>query len=71
MSEEITLKDIVESNFREHGEKLDRIETQVLKTNGRVSTLEGRWAMLRGAWITVTVILLPVVFLLANLYFRK
>ncbi len=69
--DEVTLKDIVESNFREHGLTLARIEAQTLKTNGRVNKLENWRSMLVGAWIVFTIILLPTAFFVLELLFGK
>lgn len=42
MSEDYSLKEIIERNHAEMLEKLGAIETQTRKTNGRVTSLE-RW----------------------------
>ena len=50
--------------FNEIRDTLERIETQVLKTNGRVSGLEQwKWGV-TGAVAVLTAIVLPLVFIL-------
>lgn len=69
--EGISLKTIVESNFREHGAILQRIEEQVVKTNGRVTKLEQWRSMLVGAWIMTTLILLPTGFFVIEILLKR
>ena len=60
--EEITNAVIVEriDNLKEHfGETLKRIETQTIKTNGRVSALE-KWRSYLAGGMAVILILVPV-----------
>lgn len=60
--EDYSIKEIVERNFAEHAKTLQRIEEQVIRTNGRVLSLEKFKAQAKGAIAVIVVVLLPIVF---------
>lgn len=63
MGEKVTNEVIVEriENFKEHvGETLKRIETQTIKTNGRVSSLE-RWRSYLAGGMAIILMLIPII----------
>lgn len=49
-------------------EKLDRIEEQTTKTNGNVKKLQLWKAYLTGAWAVLTVLVLPIAFIVFSKY---
>jgi|GEM_PF-3207331 len=53
--------------FETINEKLDLIHTQVLKTNGRVSTIESWKDKITGGMIVITSILIPLIGLVIKL----
>ena len=68
----------IDEKFEDIKGSLDRIESQTTKTNGRVGTLEERagrqerWqAYVIGFCTCITIILLPVVFLIVQAYLNK
>lgn len=71
MSEEYSIKEIVERNFEQQNETLRRIEEQVRVTNGRVSKLEDFRALAKGAIAVIVVVLLPVVLSVIDLWLAK
>lgn len=56
MSEEYTIKEVLEQRFNEMNTHLVDIKTQTTKTNGRVGVLENHKAYLWGAISVVTVL---------------
>jgi hypothetical protein len=58
--------DLIEGNRLASKDQLDRIETQTMKTNGRVSTLE-RWQFyVIGFCAAISILILPVMFILIS-----
>lgn len=54
MSDEVSLREFLESKLNVHTDALIRIENQVKKTNGRVTALE-RWRwVLTGAFVMLS-----------------
>lgn len=62
MNENYTNREI-DSHFKEIKETLSRIETQTIKTNGRVSKLEGWRAYVTGALAVSGIIILLIVYI--------
>ena len=52
-------KHILDRNFKDIKEALDRIETQVIKTNGRVGALEMWKWLLTGGGIVIAITVTP------------
>lgn len=69
--EEVTLKEFLEQRLGIQDASLGRIETQVTRTNGRVTRLENWRSMLIGAWVVITVILLPTGYFVLELIIKK
>lgn len=76
------LKEIVERNHEENKAINIKILEQTTKTNGRVTSLEDTVelnnldyqktkAVLYAVWITISVILIPTLFLVVQIYFSR
>ena len=53
------LREHIESSHKVIDEKLDKILTQTMKTNGRVGKLETWRSFLIGAWAVISIAVLP------------
>jgi hypothetical protein len=62
---------LIEEKFKTNDEAHERIEGQTRKTNGRVSSLESWRAYITGAIAVITVIILPLVFMVVSLFLNK
>lgn len=56
-----SVKEWIEEGFKNIDEKLVRIESQVIKTNGRVTKLEF-WRMLLVGAYTLSTVLVPIIY---------
>lgn len=56
----------LDEKFSDIQASLGRIETQTTKTNGRVNNLETWQSYVLGFCACITILLLPIVFILAN-----
>jgi len=52
-------------------DSLTRIETQTIKTNGRVNKLENWRSYMAGAIAIITILLLPILFLIISAYLQS
>jgi hypothetical protein len=72
------LATLIEEKFKNNSSEHERIEEQVTKTNGRVTSLEGvtdsmeKWQnRVIGGWIITAILVIPILIFLVEEYIRQ
>lgn len=59
------------SRFDRQDKQLADIKEQTIKTNGRVSKLEGWQSFIKGGMAVITILLVPLLFMMIELYLKN